>query len=282
MHLSFSDKQKYNNQVKGFKGECLFDTHVNHPQQNGLVINDLLLSTKSTYYQMDSILILNQHIYLYEVKNYAGSYWFEEDSLYTKSGHLIQNSQEQLNRKKAYLHNLILNMGFNYSITSYVTFVHPDFYIYLLPPTDSFVFSGGLENHFKEIFNQNITSTVSEEDMRLAHTLIRKHHSDYRPNHLPNYNISNLKVGIFCPKCFSFHYIKTRNNRTCAVCGFEEKIADAIYRMVLEFKMLFPEKSITVQNIFIWCGQVYSKYRIRYLLKKKFTLNLKGPQTFYE
>jgi len=43
MGLSAEDNRRYQNQMKGFQGEQLFDQWINHPQQNGYVVNDLFL-----------------------------------------------------------------------------------------------------------------------------------------------------------------------------------------------------------------------------------------------
>lgn len=281
MPLTLAEKRTYQNQVKGFEGECLFDQHINQSNQKGLIINDLLLSTKHTYYQIDSLLIQNQHIHLYEIKNYTGSYTIKDGTMFAESGHSIQNPLDQVNRKKSYLHNLLLNMGKQCSISAYVAYVQPNFYIYSLPPTKPILFHGQLQNHFDRLVPDNRTLAVEPCDIKLAEYLISQHCEGYRPNQLPDYTFDNLKKGIFCSECFSFEFTKDRLNRTCTSCGFKERIADAIYRSVLEFQLLFPEMPINVQNIVLWCGRIYSDYHIRSVLNKYFTLYAKGRSSFY-
>lgn len=281
MELSFEDKMNYLNQVKGFEGECLFDQQVNHSEQTGIVLNDLLLSTKHTHYQIDSIFISNQEIFLYEIKNYEGNYTYKDDTLYAESGHALQNPIAQVNRVKSYLYNLFINMGYQYSITGNVAFMHPNFYIYSLPPTDVILFSGQLSEHLKGISAQYSSGVISLQDKKLANYLINQHNENFRPTHLPHYTFQDLKKGITCPECFSFQSNQSRVNRTCTSCGHKEKIADAIYRSVLEFQLLFPDMPINVPTITIWCGGIFPNSRIQVLLKNKFTLHAKGNRTFY-
>ena len=279
MHLSNEDKRRYQNQRKGFQGEQLFDQRLNHAQQCGFVVNDLLLSSKDTSYQMDSILILNKELIIYEVKNYTGEYCYEKNTLLSRNGYSLQNPVDQVQRKKTYLHNWLLNNGYSHKVKAYVVFINSKFYIYKLPTTNAILFAGQLNRHFKTLGKS--TRSVSAHDKKLALALAKQHNGNYRPDNLPSYGFENLKKGILCPKCFSFKHTDTREKRICTVCGHTEKTADAIYRSILEFQVLFPEIPVSVQTIFIWCGGVYSKYRIRTLLNKEMKIHLNGPQTYY-
>lgn len=281
MNLSFEDAMNYQNQIKGWEGECFFDQLINHPHQTGLIINDLLLKTKNTYYQIDSLFISNQELTIYEIKNYSGKYTIKDGMLFAESGHFIQNPLAQVERKKAYLHNLLLNMGYQYTVSAYVAYVNPEFYIYEMPPNESILFYGQLKKHFQQLPQKNEKKWMSNQNFKVANYLVSQHQDNYPSNNLPEYSFKELRKGLFCPKCFSFKATNTRQNRICASCGYKEKIADAIYRGVLEFKLLFPEMKITVQNIEVWCGNTYANSRIQVLLTKKFNKFGKGPGTYY-
>ena len=280
MNLSNEDKRRYQNQIKGFQGELLFDQFINRSQQSGFIVNDLFLSSKDTNYQMDSILVLNKHLFIYEVKNYTGEYCYENDSLFSKNGYNLQNPVDQVNRKKFYIHNWLLNNGYSHKVEAHVVFINPDFYIYNLPPTNAILFAGQLERHFKGLVKMN--PSVQSQTKKLALALAHQHNGNYRPDNLPFYGFDQLKKGIFCPKCFSFEHTDTRQKRICTMCGHTEKIVDAIYRSVLEFQMLFPEIPVSVSVIYEWCGGKYTKPRIRRVLSQKMTKYSNGPMTYYK
>ena len=82
--LSLSEIRIYQNQVKGFEGEQCFDEIMTFHNPRGFVINDLLIGTQETFYQIDSLLITSDHIYLYEVKNYSGSYYYKDGVIHSK------------------------------------------------------------------------------------------------------------------------------------------------------------------------------------------------------
>lgn len=277
--LSFDVNQ---NQVKGYEGECLFDQYINHSQQTGFIINDLLLSTKHTYYQIDSLLIFNKNIHIYEIKNYTGSYTVKDGTLFAESGHSIQNPVDQVQRKKVYFHNFLLNSGYRYTISTYTAYVNPDFYIYSMPRTDSILFHRQIEKHFQYLPQQSKKKSSIQQNEKLSEYIISKHHANYRPNNIPAYTFHDLKKGVVCQICASFEASNTRSFRTCLSCGFKERINDAIRRSIFEFQVLFPEMKITVENITLWCNNLYTKYRVQRLLRSEFTLHGKGTSSYYK
>src|SRR5699024_8869407 len=167
--------------------------------------------------------------------------------------------------------NWLLNNGYSHKVNAYVIFINADFYIYHLPPTNTILFAGQLERHFNALVKAS--RSVKVQNKKLALALTNQHNENYRPDNLPSYSFDSLKKGILCPRCFSFEHTNTREKRICTTCGHKEKIADAIYRSVLEFQVLFPEIPVSVQTIFEWCRGIYTKKRIQILLTTKMTLN---------
>lgn len=281
MELSFSEKSQYENQIKGFNGEIAFDACLSNSSisSQSLIINDLLLKTLDTHYQIDSLLITDDHIYLYEVKNYSGSYYYKDGSIYSESGHVLQSHLAQADRKKAYLYNLLLKSNHQTEISSYVVYINPECYMYSLPKNDSFIFSGQLPTHFKNLTSH--TPSYSAKTQIWADELVRLHHENYYSTNLPDYDFDTLKKGIYCSECFSFRYESTRQYRMCTVCGCREKIADAILRNIEEFRLLFPDTHLTKRLIHEWCGNDWSKSRIQDSLKTHYHRHYAGRGTYY-
>lgn len=149
--LSAGEKVQYANQKKGFDGELTFDQIQKESGINGLILNDLLLSTRDTSYQIDALVITDQKIYLYEVKNYSGTFVYKDNGLYSTSGHAIQDPVAQAERKRSYLYNLLIQLGYSIDIEVYVVFINSNCYIYDLPKKDAILFAGQLAGHFKDL-----------------------------------------------------------------------------------------------------------------------------------
>lgn len=278
--FSFQEQSQFENQVKGYEGEQRFDVFLDRLGQKGFVVNDLFLSSQNTHYQFDAIVVINEQIIIYEVKNYAGRYSYEDGVLLSDTGYSIQDPVGQVNRKKSYLHNFMRKNGYASIIQAYVVYINPDFYLYNLPPMDSITFLGQLERHFDDL--AKTAHRVSLPNQKIAQTLVQHHNENYRPDNLPIYEFKNLKKGVLCKKCFSFDGENRRQSRICNTCGYKEKTTDAIYRSVLEFQVLFPDNPVTMSAIHEWCKGVYSQRQIRYLLNSKMKRCFKGPFTYYK
>ena len=279
MNLAATEKAKFENQVKGFDGEKQFDFHMSESHQSGVVLNDLVLSYRDTVFQIDALLITNECVYLYEVKNYTGSYYYKEDSFFTESEYKILNPLRQVDRSATYLHNVMLRLGYRLPIYSIIVFINPDSTLYSSIPNKLFLFSNQLPKHLNSLASSSFS--IIPNHMELAHQLKELHNENYRPDNLPIYDFDQLKKGIMCPICFSTSHTDTRQNHFCAACGHKETIAHSIERSTTEFKVLFPDMLITTNLIYLWCGGIYSKARIRIVLKAIYQSHLSRKMTYY-
>ncbi|MDY0394194.1 nuclease-related domain-containing protein [Virgibacillus halophilus] len=68
MNLERKEKQRYFNLKKGFEGEMRFDDFIEKLQCECLILHDLLLEVNHTMFQIDSLLIMQKQLYIYEIK----------------------------------------------------------------------------------------------------------------------------------------------------------------------------------------------------------------------
>ena len=106
MNLSEKDHLNYLNLNKGFIGEQHFDEWLHHLPDNWLILNDLLFEFSHSHFQIDSMVISNSTIYIFEVKNYDGDYYMEDDRWFSTSGAEIKNPIFQLKRTETLLRKL--------------------------------------------------------------------------------------------------------------------------------------------------------------------------------
>lgn len=278
--LSDLERKEYVNQSKGYPGELLFDPHLRDLPFENLVINDLRLRDNGQMIQIDSLLLASNRLYLYEVKNYSGSYDYKDGALHGRSDFIITNPLTQVHRSLPVLHNLIRKLGYPMYIQPYVVFINPNFYLYQLPRDKPFLFANQLTQHFDQLARKQ--RSLNADASQLADQLIGLHDKDYRPPNLPHYDFSLLKKGILCPLCFSFERIHTRQNRICAACGYRETAAEAIKRSAEECHLLYPELSITKRLIYEWCGAEYDEQRIQRVLARHFLTTGQLKSTIYE
>ena len=280
MNLPAKDKQHYFNLQKGYEGEVLFDSVTAKLQCECFILNDLLLKLNSTTFQIDSLVIHSETIYLFEVKNYEGDYYYESDRLYKKPKSEITNPLNQLNRSESLLRQLLQNLGYNLPISSSIVFINPEFTLYQAPLNKPFIFPTQINRYLKNL--NTIPSKLNKKHKMLADQLISLHIKDSPYKLLPTYDYGQLQKGITCVKCTSFSISFEGKKLVCKECGHEGMVETAVLRNVKEYKLLFPDRKITTNDIHEWCKGVKSKKTIQRILEKNYTKVGVHQWTFYE
>ncbi|MEG0289640.1 MAG: nuclease-related domain-containing protein [Carnobacterium sp.] len=283
--IKFSQENwnEYQNQVKGYPGECHLDTLTVELTDDCLVLNDLPLAIGSTQFQIDALIITAQEIILYEVKNYGGEYIYKDGFLVSiSSGNSFHSPTERINRNTSLLQSLLETLQITMPIRPFVAFVHPEFMLYDVENMQKVLVRATFPKHFRKLTAQ--LEPLSAKHFLLAKTLCELS-AQTKPylNGVPEYTYEECKKGIICSECERFiPGIKHKNKfYRCKICGHKERVSTIILRHVLEFKCLFPDRKLTVPTIYDWCGGLCSEKRIRSALQKEYVLIDTGRASYY-
>ncbi|MDR4889156.1 nuclease-related domain-containing protein [Fredinandcohnia sp. QZ13] len=278
--------EKIENQVhtleKGFSEETWFDQRLESLSLDCLILNDLLLETNNTHYQIDSLLISRRKIHLFEVKNYEGDYVVNEDRWQSlSSGIEMKNPLLQLTRSESLFRQLLQQLGSDFTVESHLVFINPEFYLYQVPPNLPIIFPFQLTRFMNNLSSQS--SSLVEKHHTLAKKLLSLHIKKSPFSLLPQYSFGEMEKGILCIVCWN-EFLKYGNQHklTCPNCGSWEAKESAVTRSIEEFEHLFPELKITVSTIFEWCKVIKSKKTIRKILSKNYNLIQSGRSSYYE
>ncbi|AXF55417.1 NERD domain-containing protein [Salicibibacter kimchii] len=265
--MTLPDEQHYLNLEKGFTGEQQLDTWLENLTTDCFVINDLLLQQNRNFFQIDKMLIFQETIYLLDSKYSKGDFFIDDDKWKTISGIEIQNPQLQIKRSETLLRKLLQQHRMNFPIESTLVFTHSEFYLYNAPPKLPAVFPNQI-HRFLEKLNR-LDSKMTYKHNKLAEKLLALHFHKNPHTQFPDYDYHELKKGVLCVSCRSF---MTDNgvNWVCAKCGYDEDNKTAIMRSIEEYKFLFPNRKITTNNIYDWCGMKSSKKKVNKLLTNRF------------
>ncbi|MBS4192662.1 NERD domain-containing protein [Bacillus sp. FJAT-49705] len=281
MELSGKEKNIYLNLEKGLKGELWFDNWIENFSSEWFVLNDLLLESNNSVFQIDTLLITADKMYLFEIKNYEGDFYIQGDKWYTISKSEIKNPILQLERSEMLFRRLLQELGFSSPIESYLIFVNPDFFLYQTPFNLPIVFLSQL-NRFKNklIMNEGI---LKKRHSKFAEQLVSICLKESPYTRLPKYNYDQLERGVTCAYCYSLMDSLTEGEEiiVCKECGGKENVFSAILRSTEEYKLLFPDRKITTNEIFEWCRGVKSSRSIRRILSEKYELKGHGKYSFF-
>ncbi|WP_442598691.1 nuclease-related domain-containing protein [Neobacillus sp. D3-1R] len=265
---------------KGYEGECQFDRLTEKLQNESYVLNDLLLEFNNKEFQIDTTIIHQGTIFLFEIKNLEGDYSYAPDNFQMVSGKEISNPLDQLKRSKSLFHQLLQHLRINLEIEAYVVFINPEFTLYQAPMNIPFIFPTQITRFLKKLDMK--PSHLNSSHQRLAEKLVSLHKTESANSKLPSYDYQQLKKGITCKTCYSFSVYVEGRNVVCSDCGGVELISAAVMRSVEELRLLFPERKITTNLVHEWCGVVESKKRIRRILHKNFTSSGVRQWSYFE
>jgi hypothetical protein len=282
MELSIKDKQHYANLEKGYQGEVVFDQLTSKLENDLYILNDLCLEHNKSFFQIDTLIISQQTIYPYEVKNFEGDYRYELGNFYPKlSKDEIKNPLDQLKRSKALFRPLLKNLGFQFPIEGSLTFVNPNFTLYQAPLNEPIIHPTQLNCLMKKL--NEIPSKLTNRHKMLADQLISMHQTDSPYTRLPFYTYNRLQKGIICAVCHSLNCSMDRRDKiVCRTCGHQETIDSAVLRSVEEIVLLFPDMQITTNLVYEWCRVIESKKQIGRILKQNYSLIGYGQWAYYE
>ncbi|WP_053364342.1 nuclease-related domain-containing protein [Bacillus sp. FJAT-27251] len=267
---------------KGFQGELVFDQWLTNLKVEVIILSDLLFEAQKTKFQIDSLAITQDRLYLSEVKNFEGDYLYdtENDRFFICSGKEITNPLHQLQRCDTLLRQLLGNLGFQFQIVSQLAFVNPEFSLYQLPRDLPIVLPTQLNGFIRKI--NGTPSNLHRRHKVLADQLLSNNIKESPYPKLFKYEYGRLRKGICCKACKSFKLVVKGSVLVCSKCSCKERVDEAIVRSTYEYKLLFPTEKLTAKTIKEWCAIIESDWIIRRTLKETFMAKGNGQWTYYE
>lgn len=279
MKLEKEVVQYYTSLAKGVEGEKKFADLLKGLQKNWLVLHDLLLEHNNSLFQIDTLIITENLLYLFDVKYFQGDYYIESGKWYTKSGQEVKDPILQLRRCKSLLRQFLQKYGYKIPVKGMIVFIHPEFTLYQSPKELPATFPTQINRLIKQLKEE--PSELSKKHFKLSEILINNHIHENNYDKLPAYRYDQLKKGILCHACNSLKTFSKERRVVCSSCGHVESVDSAIIRSIKQFRLLFPDKKVTVTLIHDWCRIISSKKTIRRIIKTQLNLHGFGRSSEY-
>lgn len=194
--LSEKETQYYHKIQKGYKGEVEFDKSLRVFSDGWLFLNDLLLEHNNAFFQIDSLGISQNDLYLFEIKYYEGDFIVNGDTWQSITGKVIKNPLHQLQKCESSLRRFLQDRSLNFTIKPYLIFNHPTFTLYQAPLNPSIIFPNQLSRFIENL--RKIHGSAGSRQQRLAEVLLASHHDKYPNPFIPIYSYDKVKKGIIC------------------------------------------------------------------------------------
>ncbi|KIL49256.1 nuclease-related domain-containing protein [Jeotgalibacillus soli] len=213
--------------LAGYRGEQAVDYYL--PQNDDYwILHDLRLQgNEEHFFQIDTFLVSEHFIILFEIKNIAGTLLF--DSNYHQLIRTLDNKEEgfpdpitQVERQQRHFRDWMLKKRLpKVPIFSYVVISRPSS---IIKSTHSSIkkilHAATIPTKIEQLEQQNSTCYFTKKDMRKLFNLLIKNHIPPTRDVLSYYQLQpdDLQTGIECPSCHSFKMVRERRNWECANC----------------------------------------------------------------
>lgn len=270
LELNESDKRYLINLQKGYSGEQFFDASVRKVMDKEVIIlNDLFLRNKGIAFQIDSLILTSDTLFLFEIKNYSGKYIRNADGFSTVKGYEVANPLIQLSRMESFVHQLLNEWHISTKIEANILFVDPSFSLYHARIEDPVILPNQVEEYLESINRKS--KVLSKEQYYLASKFIKLHETEVpHDRQLPYYSYEDLKKGLSCKACGSFNMLITQRSCYCKSCFSKSSVEEVIMGNIEEMQFLFPDLKITTTNVSEWCGNPVHFRKVRRILKDNF------------
>lgn len=280
MDLAEKDAQNLYTLEKGYEGEVQFDHWFTNHRVESLIINDLLLEVNGTHFQIDSLVITQDRLHLFEVKNLEGDYYLDGDKFKTVAGSETKNPLHQLSRAESLFKQLLKNLGFYIPLEPHLVFINPEFALLQAPLNSPIILPNQL-NRFMDKMNRT-SSKLTSKHTKLAEALLSLHIKKSPFTRVPGYDFGRLRKEVICDGCGEFLESFGRQRVICSHCGSREEVDSLVLRTVKSFKILFPDQKVTTTAIYEWGDSTLPKRAIRRVLQKYLTVKGEWISTHYE
>ncbi|WP_019153291.1 nuclease-related domain-containing protein [Robertmurraya massiliosenegalensis] len=274
------DHHYYENLEKGFEGEKKFDELLETFTEDWLFLNGLLLEHNNSLFQIDTLGISQEGLYLFDVKYYEGDMSIDGELWKYSNGTVLKNPLHQLQRCESLLSRFLQDKGLHFPIKAYLVFNHPHFTLYGAPRNPTIILPTQLQYFMKKL--KSVKSVLNSSHKKLADMILTANLPSYPNAYIPKYEYSDLTRGIICSSCGSFLKSKSHFGKlTCQHCLHVEQLDSAALRSLREFQILFPERKVTTNALFDWCSPILSKRQVQKVLSENFERKGHGKYSYY-
>lgn len=167
MNLSTTQQRNYQNLHKGYEGEHKLQNLLKkYLSTSYIVVNDLLLKENNSEFQIDTLLIRNDKIFLLEVKNFEGDFYIQQDNFFAvSSNNEIRNPLHQLKRTEILFTSFLKHTNFNFTIESFLIFINPNFHLYQAPLNPPIIYPTQINRFLKNLNANPFNQTNQQKEL---------------------------------------------------------------------------------------------------------------------
>ncbi|UTH13361.1 nuclease-related domain-containing protein [Macrococcus equipercicus] len=268
-HFSDDTAARCDKLLKGEYGEtrvdellsCFFDGF------DGIYISDLRLNIDFQQVQVDSLIVLDDCVLVFEVKNLSFDLHAADGLFYMMSGEPFTALNDQLARLKKLLRAYVAQFDPYIDVIVYPFFINDSQCIHgMLLRGDVLATSNFalVLAKYRRRFNWRSTVPLVNHLMKrsVPNNFDKKMDIDY----------SKVTKGTYCSVCYNKVERISQRKFQCLKCNTDISTAAVISNGVKEISRIWPDKPITTKLVTDWLGESIDKRTIQRVLSKNYLL----------
>ncbi|MDE1548148.1 nuclease-related domain-containing protein, partial [Jeotgalibaca sp. YN-L-12] len=168
----------------------------------------------------------NGTIYLFEVKNYQGDCYFQDDQFFYPHHFEIKNPLHQASDNAIALKQLL--RGKHFQIKHWVVFTNPDFTLKQVKRTDPIILPNQIERHLEYLRHSSSPSTKADYELAMHLLQLDNPSAQLKYLDIPLYDFSHLKKGLKCRKCHVLSVEVSGRTCSCQKCSYREPVYQVV------------------------------------------------------
>ncbi|KAA0544581.1 NERD domain-containing protein [Bacillus sp. BGMRC 2118] len=232
--------------IAGHRGELSLDYHVSLlPKDNLFSFYNLRLPLDEAFFQIDTLLITPNFLFIIEAKNFSGTLFFDRsfNQLIRKSADKEEGFLDpitQVKRQKQQLLTWLRNLKYpTIPIECLVTISNPSTIIkadpeYRKEVKQMVIHVEELNDRYTSFQKRHTTQVLDQKKIKKLINMFRKQHTSSDPDILSSYAIPQGSVitGVQCPQCYHIPMTRVYAKWSCPKCrctsrnAHEEAILD--------------------------------------------------------
>lgn len=270
--LSDEDRKNLNKYQMGHVGELQFDSVVEmlacpvvhlkdyRFQLDGYGARDKKVGNEPAEVQIDNIIITDDQLYTFEIKNYQYDMEYYADGPWRfAGGKEIVNPMNQVDSHRNVLTSLMKDFNMQFNLSANLVFIHPEQTIYNLPNHPNIYTRSNLNKRLKYLSKPNRYDYSRFVEMLDTRRIFK---SAYDSD--ANVTFEELAGGVFCADCANSRLRRMHRDKfVCDECGEFSTQVDILKQLVKELQTLNSSWQLSSNKIAKYSGNTFSSATVR-------------------
>lgn len=236
--------------------------------------------------EFDLILVTEgNQIYVFEVKNYSGTFSYQEGECKVNGRVITSNCVEQAKKAQVYLQAICRKISPDIRVTGVLVFISADNWIEINSEVKNLqiLMRNQFQIFLKDIVKNNKAALGQRNMISSLLYACQQYNIEnpFTPQPLNPKEISQLRKGMCCDSCQSFDLVIQTHTVSCRHCGFIETKEKTVLRTIHEYGVLTHNQHLTMGALLEFFNHQIHRNVLRRILTKYFDKVGNGRSTNY-